>query len=438
MTHVDAPLRLAVLGCGVVGTEVVRRLLAQDNDLGTRAGIPLELIGVGVRTLDRPRDPAVPTELLTTDLQGLVDGADVVVELLGGISPAKELLLRALHRGAAVVTANKALVASHATELHEAADAASTSLLYEAAVAGAVPVVRGVRESLAGDAISRVLGVVNGTTNFILDRMSTTGADFASALAQARDLGYAEADPTADVEGLDAGAKAAILATLAFHTRVRADDVPTEGITAITPEDVVSAAATGHVIKLLAIAEQTPDGVAARVHPALVPADHPLAAVRGAFNAVVVEAEAAGTLMFYGQGAGGAPTASAVLGDVIAAARARVAGGQPPAQAAGDLVPLADPGIVRTRLQIRLDVSDRPGVLADIAALVARHGVSIETVHQADVDPDPDPASPPAMSASLVITTHIAPAAALSATVADLAELDTVLGVVSTLRVEGH
>ncbi|QOR69667.1 homoserine dehydrogenase [Ruania alkalisoli] len=428
-----ATLRVAVLGCGVVGTEVVRRLLTNASELHARTGTRLELVGIGVRSTATPRDPVVPTELLTEDLRGLATSADIVIELMGGIEPARGLVTGALAAGASVITANKALLAQHGPELYEAADAARVDLFYEAAVAGAVPVVRGVRESLAGDKITRVLGIVNGTTNYILDEMTSGGLDFEKALAQAQELGYAEADPTADVEGLDAAAKAAILASLAFHSRTSLDDVPVQGITSISPEDIASAAQTGHVIKLLAIAEQgTYDGVgglAVRVHPALVPVEHPLASVRGPFNAVFVEAEAAGTLMFYGAGAGGEATASAVLGDVVAAARHRVNGGKAPSESAHAALPPMPAQAVHTRYQMRLDVLDVPGVLAEIAAVVAAHGVSIETVRQGMRDPDE--------GAALVIVTHSASESALAATVADLDTLEVVERITSILRVEG-
>ena len=268
----------------------------------------------------------MPPELFTTDALGLVsrDDVDVVVEVIGGIEPARTLILAALEHGASVVTANKALLAEDGSTLFAAAEKAGRDLYYEASVAGAIPILRPLRESLAGDRVTRVLGIVNGTTNFILDRMDTAGSGFTEALEEAQALGYAEADPTADVEGFDAAAKAAILASLAFHTRVTAADVHREGIAEVTASDVASAREMGCVVKLLAICElvEGPDGpaVSARVHPAMIPRSHPLASVREAYNAVFVESEAAGQLMFYGPGAGGAPTASAVLGDLVTVA----------------------------------------------------------------------------------------------------------------------
>src|SRR6478672_4596969 len=294
------PLKVAVLGCGSVGSQVVRLLLEQAGDLAARVGAPVELAGVAVRRLDAPRDVDVLPGLLTTDAQGLVarDDVDVVVEVIGGIEPARGLILSALENGASVVTANKALLAEDGPTLFEAAEKAGRDLYYEAAVAGAIPILRPLRESLAGDRVTRVLGIVNGTTNFILDKMDTSGAGFAEALEEAQELGYAEADPTADVEGFDAAAKAAILASLAFHSRVTAADVYREGISEVTAGDVASAKAMGCTIKLLCIASCVDGSVTVRVHPAMIPRSHPLASVGDAFNAVFVEAEAAGQLMF--------------------------------------------------------------------------------------------------------------------------------------------
>ncbi|MBD9698459.1 homoserine dehydrogenase [Flavimobilis sp. GY10621] len=425
----SSALRIALLGCGVVGTQVVRLLTEQAEDLAARVGAPLELVGVAVRDVDAPRDEVVPRALLTTDAADLVTRADIVVELMGGIEPARGLLLRAIEHGASVVTANKALLAQHGPELYQAADAAGVDVYFEAAVAGAIPLVRPLRESLAGDRVRRVLGIVNGTTNYILDEMTTKGLAFDDVLRTAQELGYAEADPTADVEGHDAAAKAAIIASLAFHTRVTLDDVACEGITKVSADDVAWATATGHVIKLLAIAELTDDGVAVRVHPSLVPATHPLATVGGAFNAVFVEAEAAGELMFYGRGAGGAPTASAVVGDVVSVARHRVLGGKGPDESRYADLPLAAADSAVTRYQIRVLVDDRPGVLARVAGVVAERDVSIAAMRQQGETADG--------GARLVLTTHSAPEAALAATVEAVRALDVVKEVTSVLRVEG-
>ncbi|SHK17902.1 homoserine dehydrogenase [Pseudonocardia thermophila] len=425
-------VRVAMLGCGTVGAEVVRLLREQADELAARVGAPVELVGVAVR---RPHKHPELGELLTTDSSTLVtrDDVDVVVEVIGGIEPARSLLLEALKAGKSVVTANKALLAEDAATLAEAADASGADLYYEAAVAGAIPLLRPLRESLVGDRISRVAGIVNGTTNFILSAMTATGAGYADALEEATRLGYAEADPSADVDGYDAASKAAILASLAFHTRVTSADVYCEGIRNVTAADIAAAREMGCVIKLLAICERIPgadtESVSARVYPAMIPATHPLAAVDGAFNAVFVEAEAAGQLMFYGQGAGGAPTASAVLGDLVAVARNRVLGGRGSRESAYASLPILPIGAVPTRYHVSLDVADRAGVLASIAGEFARHGVSIAAVRQTG-DGSTDG------SARLVVVTHAAPGEALAATVDRLAGLDAVRGVESVLRVE--
>jgi homoserine dehydrogenase len=426
------PLKVAVLGCGVVGSQVVRLLQEQADDLAARIGAPVELVGVGVRRLDAPRDVEVPEGLITTDSASLVTRADLVVEVIGGIEPARTLILSALEHGASVVTANKALLAEDGPTLFEAAEKAGRDLYFEAAVAGAIPILRPLRESLAGDRVTRVLGIVNGTTNFILDKMDSAGSGFAEALGEAQELGYAEADPTADVEGFDAAAKAAILASLAFHTRVTAAEVHREGIAEVTAADVASAAAMGCVVKLLAICElrRTEEGeeaVAVRVHPAMIPRSHPLASVREAYNAVFVESDAAGQLMFYGPGAGGAPTASAVLGDLVTVARNRVSdtrGAGESAYADRSVLPM---GETVTRYHVAIDVDDKAGVLAAVALAFAEHGVSIQTVKQEGRDDD----------AQLVVVSHEATDAQLSATVAHLQQMDIVREVTSVMRVEG-
>ena len=433
------PLKVALLGCGVVGTEVARLLTQHREELAQRVGAPLELCGIAVRRLGRARDLDVDPALFTTDAASLVKQADIVVEVVGGIEPARSLILEAMAAGAGVVTANKALLAEDGPTLYAAAAEHGVDLYYEAAVAGTIPIIRPLRESLAGDRVRRVLGIVNGTTNYVLDKMDTTGMGFAEAVAQAQALGYAEADPTADVEAFDAAAKAAILASLAFHTRVGAADVHREGITAVSAADVASARAMNAVVKLLAICERTggdgtPEGVSVRVHPAMIPATHPLASVREAFNAVFVEAEAAGEVMFYGRGAGGQPTASAVLGDVVSVARNRVSGGRGPGESAYADLPVRPMGEVFTRYHISLDVADRPGVLAQVATVFAAHGVSIETVRQQQ---HPARDGETAGRAALVVVTHTAPDAALAATVEALADLDIVEAVASVMRVEG-
>jgi homoserine dehydrogenase len=430
-------IRIALLGAGSVGAQVASLLLEHGDELSERVGAGLELVGVAVRDLDAARSAAIPAHLLTTDARSLILGADIVVELMGGLEPAHEYLELALNSGADVVTANKALLATHGPALFDIAEQVGAQLYYEAAVGGAIPIIRPLRDSLAGDRVLRILGIVNGTTNYILDRMDTGGDSLQEALADAQRLGYAEADPTADVEGYDAAQKAAILASLAFHTTVPLDAVYREGILAITTEQVSAARRAGFVVKLLAVCERVIDpetgveGVSARVHPALVPLDHPLAAVHGANNAVFLEAEAAGSLMFYGAGAGGVQTASAVLGDVVSAARRHVIGGPGVAESTHANLPVLPISSVRTRYRITLEVADKPGVLAAIATLFAEHGVSVEAVQQ---DARPDGASP---TATLVIGTHQATEAALAATVSALESTDVVTAVSSVLRVEG-
>ena len=424
-------LRVALLGCGAVGSQVFRLLGEQAGDLAARVGAPLQVAGVAVRDpAGRARAAGVPDELITTDAMGLVTrpDVDIVVEMIGGIEPARSLLLAAMQTGKSVVTANKALLGADGAVMHAAAREHGADLFYEAAVAGAIPLLRPLRESLAGDAVRRVLGIVNGTTNYILDKMDSSGAEFADALKEAQELGYAEADPTADVGGFDAAAKAAILASLAFHTRVTADDVYRQGITAVTAADIASARALGCVVKLLAICERCDGGISARVHPAMIPREHPLASVREAYNAVFVEAESAGRLMFYGAGAGGGPTASAVLGDLVVVARNRVAGirgPDAPSYAELPVLPMAD---ALTRYHVALDVADRPGVLAPVAEAFARHDVSIKAVRQEGRGAE----------AYLVIVTHTARESALAATVADLSAMEAVRAVVSVMRVEGE
>ena len=427
-------LRVGVLGSGTVGTQVVRLLLEQADDFAARSGARLEVTGVAVRNLDAPRDPSVPRALLTDDVTAVATGNDIVIELIGGIEPARTLTLAAFKSGASVVTGNKALIAAHGPELYDAVAAAGTDFYYEAAVAGAIPVVYALRESMAGDRVTSVLGIVNGTTNYILDEMSAKGLSFEEALACAQELGYAEADPTADVDGLDAAAKAAIIASLAFHTRVGLSDVQVEGIRDVTADDIREAHASGCEIKLLAIAQCRDDaharGVSVRVHPSLVPAANPLASVHGAFNAVLIEAESAGRLMFYGQGAGGAPTASAVLSDVVAAAFHRVNGGQAPRESNYADLPILGPASAVTRYQVQLRVDDQPGSLAIVAGVFADNEVSIDSVRQSAYVGGRD--------AIVTIVTHPAGVFHLDAAVDALRDEARVPEVVSVRRVEGR
>ncbi|MGZ4666452.1 MAG: homoserine dehydrogenase [Frankiaceae bacterium] len=426
------PLRVAQLGCGVVGSAVARLFAGSAADLAARVGVPLELAGIAVRRPKRARDVPVDPSMFTADALGLAtrDDVDVVVEVVGGIEPARTWLVSAMKAGKSVVTANKELLAADGATLHAAARAAGVDLYFEASVAGAIPLLRPLRESLAGDRVQRVLGIVNGTTNYILSRMDDTGASFTEALEEATALGYAEPDPTADVDGFDAAAKAAILAGLAFHSRVTSADVYREGISDVTAADLASARAMGCTVKLLAIAERSAGGpgVSVRVHPAMIPRSHPLASVREAFNAVFVEADAAGQLMFYGRGAGGQPTASAVLGDVVTVARNKLARRVGSGESVYEDLPVRPMGETVTRYHVNLDVLDRTGVLARIAEAFARHDVSIASVRQEGHGDD----------AALVLVTHEATDAALSATVDDLRTLDVVRAVASVMRVEGE
>jgi homoserine dehydrogenase len=422
-------LRIGLLGCGSVGSEVARLLVSRSDELSARAGARLSLAGIAVRRLSHPR-PGIDPALLTADSMELATrpDIDIVVEVIGGIEPARSLLLAAMKAGKSVVTANKALLAEHGTEIHGASHEHGADLYYEASVAGGIPLLRALRESLAGDHVRRVLGIVNGTTNYILDRMDSLGADFGESLEEAQSLGYAEADPTADVEGFDAAAKAAILARLSFHTEMAAADVYREGITEVRAADISSARALGRVVKLLAICERSAEGVSVRVHPAMIPRSHPLASVGGPYNAVFVEAESAGSLMFYGAGAGGTPTASAVLGDIVAVAHNRLAGTHGAELITYADLPVLPMGDTLTRYHVSLDVADKPGVLAAVAEAFARHEVSIRSVRQEGRGDE----------AQLVIVTHEARDAALAFTVKDLESLSTVRAVVSVMRVEGE
>ncbi|MEA2931247.1 MAG: homoserine dehydrogenase [Actinomycetota bacterium] len=428
----DATVRIGLLGCGNVGAALVELVAANGDAVAARTGLRLEVTRVAVSDVTRPRAVALGPGVLTDDAAGVVadPAVDLVIEVIGGIEPARTLILTALEGGKPVVTANKELLATHGAELFDAAVKSGVDLLFEAAVCAAIPLMRPLRESLAGDRINRVIGIVNGTTNFILTRMTEGGESFADALAEAQALGYAERDPTADVEGFDAAAKAAIIASVAFGVDVRVGDVYREGITGVTADDIAMAARLGYVVKLLAVADSVAgpggDQVAVRVHPAMVPVAHPLAAVRDAYNAVFVQGEAAGELMFYGRGAGGRPTASAVLGDVVDAAvnlrqgtSAGVAG-----LAVARIRPMDE---LASQYYLSLDVVDRPGALEKVAAAFSHHGVSIVQVLQVGMGVD----------ARLVLVTHIARERDMQATVADLRELEHVDRVGSLLRVVG-
>ncbi len=428
MSPADKPVRIGMLGCGVVGGSVARLLLADTAELSTRAGVKIELSRIAVRTI-RPHEGINPA-LFTTDPFSIVNDPeiDLIIEVMGGIEPARELIMTAIENRKSVVTANKALLASHGAEMFTAAYAKGEDIYYEASVAGAVPIIRPMRDSLAGDFVTRLMGIVNGTTNYILTKMHEDNREFSDVLKEAQVLGYAEADPTADIEGFDAAAKAAILSGLAFHTRVTVDDVYREGISKITLDDVNIAKSMDHVIKLLAIAELTPaDEISVRVHPVMLHKSHPLASVRDAYNAVFVEAESAGSLMFYGRGAGGAPTASAILGDVVAVARhiaLNSVGQRETDYADRDIAPIES---TKTKFLIRLEVADKAGVLAAIATTFANHGVSIQTVNQSGRNSD----------AEVTIVTHLATEGELKATVASLKAMDIVNNISSVIRVEG-
>ena len=428
MSPADKPVRIGMLGCGVVGGSVARLLLADTAELSTRAGVKMELSRIAVRTI-KPYEGINPA-LFTTDPFSIVNDPeiDLIIEVMGGIEPARELIMTAIENRKSVVTANKALLASHGAEMFTAAYAKGEDIYYEASVAGAIPIIRPMRDSLAGDFVTRLMGIVNGTTNYILTKMHEDNREFADVLKEAQALGYAEADPTADIEGFDAAAKAAILSGRAFHTRVTVDDVYREGISKSTLEDVTIAKSMDHVIKLLAIAELTPaDEISVRVHPVMLHKSHPLASVRDAYNAVFVEAESAGSLMFYGRGAGGAPTASAILGDVVAVARhiaLNSVGQRETDYADRDIAPIET---TKTKFLIRLEVADKAGVLAAIATTFANHGVSIQTVNQAGRNSD----------AEVTIVTHLATEGELKATVESLKAMDMVNKISSVIRVEG-
>jgi len=426
----ERTVRVGLLGCGTVGGALATLLLEHAEDIQRRAGCRLEIGAVAVRDLTRSRPAGLDASLFTTDPWSVVGdpSLDVICELMGGIDPARELILGALKAGKPVVTANKEVLASHAAELFAAAAVGGLDLYLEAAVAGGIPLIRPMKESLAGDRVTRVTGIVNGTTNYILSRMADDGASFADALAQAQSLGFAEADPTADVEGFDAAAKLAIIASIAFNTRIVTSDVFREGITGVSAEDITFAKKLGYAVKLLAVAELEGEAVSARVHPAMIPLTHPLASVGGAFNAVFVEAASVGELMFYGRGAGGDPTASAVAGDLIAAARHLVHGGTGIGESVYLERPIQRMEDVQGEYYVRLGVEDRPGVLAQIAAVFGSHGVSIRSVVQEGTEEE----------AQLVFVSHRALEGDLQATVRELREMSVVHAVKSVLRVEAE
>lgn len=425
-------VKIGLLGAGTVGLQVARILKRQQSELAARAGANLVLAGVAVRDVSKKREGIDPA-LLTTDIDAVIDGSQLVIELMGGLEPARTAMVRALKAGKTVVTGNKAVLAQFGPELYAAAEAGDANLYFEAAVAGAVPVVYGLRESLTGDRINKVLGIVNGTTNYILDQMSTQGWEYAQALKEAQRLGYAEADPSADVEGHDAASKCAILASLAFHTRVSVDDVPVRGITDIGAADIAQARREGYAVKLLAKAERVEnhgaESISLGVEPTLVPLTHPLAGISGPYNAIVLETEFAGRLMFYGAGAGGAPTASAVLSDVVAGANHLAHGGHAPRESVYASLPICPPGEALTRRQVRLEVSGEIGSLSEVVRAYLEGGVSIASLSQ------PRSAAETA-DATLIISTHQAPKSAHDSITAALSKSSQVHRIASVMSIE--
>jgi len=422
-------VRVGILGCGNVGSALVRLVDENRGLIARRAGVELSVARVAVHNLAKERDVDLAAGVLTHEAHEVVDdpAVDVVVEVIGGVEPARSLILAALEAHKPVVTANKELLANFGQELFEAAESAGVDLLFEASVAGGIPLIRPLRESLAGERISRVMGIVNGTTNYILTRMTEEGSSFADALAEAQRLGYAERDPTADIEGFDAAAKAAIIASIAFGARVVAGDVYREGITGVTADDIAAAGELGYVVKLLAVAEEHDGRVGVRVHPAMVPLDHPLASVRGSYNAVFIEGDAVGQLMLLGRGAGGGPTASAVLGDLVDAAKNLRSGSRGATIGTLERVPIRPIDETASQFYLSLDATDRPGVLATIAGVFGRHEVSIQSMQQKGGGAE----------ARLIFVTHLAREAAMAATIHEVRELDVVRRVGSVLRVVG-
>ncbi len=429
-TDNHAVIRVGLLGCGIVGGALVELINERGGAIATSTGLSLEVTRVAVRSVSRDRDIDIDPSLLTTDARAVATGddVDIVIEVIGGIEPARELVLAALGAGKPVITANKELLANHGAELYAAAAASGVDLLFEAAVAGAIPIVRPLRQSLLGEDVYRIIGIINGTTNYILTRMAEDGASYGDALAEAQRLGYAERDPTADVEGFDAGAKIAIMASIAFGAKVLAGDVYHEGISKVTQTDIAYARRLGYEIKLLAVAEKTMTdngpAVGVRVHPSMVPVTHPLASVRDSFNAVFVEGHASGELMFYGRGAGGRPTASAVLGDLTDAAINWHRGAHHVVPTGGD-VAIRSIDDLETAYYLNVEVDDSPGVLAQVAGVFGRHGVSIRSMEQEDVG----------ATARIVFITHESIERDVQATLRDLRNLDAVTGIQSVLRV---
>jgi homoserine dehydrogenase len=430
MAHNDDGLvRVGILGCGNVGTALVGLLDANADLITRRSGVRIQVARVAVQNLTKERSVSFAPGVLTNDAESVVadPGVDVIVEMIGGVEPARSLILTALKSGKPVVTANKELLANFGEELFEVAATAGVDLLFEASVAGGIPLIRPLRESLVGERIKRVTGIVNGTTNYVLTRMTEEGSSFAAAVAEAQELGYAEPDPTADVDGFDAASKAAIIASIAFGARVVAGDVSREGIRHVTAADISAAGELGYVVKLLAITEEQDGAVSARVHPTMVPVSHPLASVRGSFNAVFIEGEAVGELMLLGRGAGGGPTSSALLGDLIDAAKNLHSGARGATIGALERRPIRPIDETSSQFYVSLDAADRPGVLAAIAGVFGQHEVSIQSMQQKGQGDD----------ARLIFVTHIARDADVTATIRAVRDLEAVNNVGSVMRVIG-
>jgi homoserine dehydrogenase len=425
----DGLVRVGILGCGNVGTALVRLLDANAGLITRRSGVRIEVARVAVQNLTKDRAITFAPGVLTNDGEAVVSdpAVDVIVEMIGGVEPARSLITNALKAGKPVVTANKELIANFGAELFEVAATAGVDLLFEASVAGGIPLIRPLRESLVGERIRRVTGIVNGTTNYVLTRMTEERCSFAEAVAEAQELGYAEPDPTADIDGFDAASKAAIIASIAFGARVVAGDVSREGIREVSADDILAAEELGYVVKLLAVTEESDGAVSARVHPAMVPVGHPLASVSGSYNAVFIEGEAVGQLMLLGRGAGGGPTSSALLGDLIDAAKNLHSG------ARGATIGVLERRTIRpidetsSQFYVSLDAADRPGVLAAISGVFGTHGVSIQSMQQKGQGDD----------ARLIFVTHVAREADMAATIREVRDLDVVERVGSVMRVVG-
>lgn len=422
------PVKLGLLGCGTIGSGVFHLLRKNAAGLAGAAGRPLVLEAILVKELEEPRPFPVDRTRMTTEAEAaLKDGSiDIYIELMGGLEPARTYALEVLSRGKSLVTANKELIAHHGRELMEAAAKGGAQVKFEAAVGGGIPLIRPLEESLGGDNILKMMGIVNGTTNYILTRMSQDASTYNQALVEAQKLGYAEADPTADVSGNDAASKLAILCSIAFKSGFTSDQVYREGIQPVRPEDIENARELGYAVKLLAIAERDEAGVNARVHPTMIPTGHPLASISGNFNAIFVIGESAGDLMFYGQGAGSLPTATAILGDVVNIVRNL---GRPPVSRRsywsrpGEVRPIEE---LRTRFYMVLKVVDRPGVLARIAGVFGEHEVSLESVVQKGIGD----------SAEIVLITHAVSERNFRSARSGLERLEVVQEIPSVIRVE--